>query len=714
MGQILDIFIFNKNKFILCFLITLEIIFLVYATNFEYFYNPDATEYLRLAEEIKSGEFFKKDYDLDQGLYASRKVPPLYSFFLAGLSFIFPKLIFWAYFFSILLTAFTFIPIYFIGKKLGQEKIGLLALVFFILNPFNPLYGGAILTEPLFILLFNATLIVGFLQFDKMNYKYSLLAGVLSGLAYTTRTIGVGLFPVLIFFSLIYYYIKKISLKRILPLLLFIITGYIVVAFPYWLHIRIHTGRWGLIPYSLERKIKETPLYFSHRKPTLPNTNYLDPRERTENEEQPFTVLKFIKRRLVFSIKYLQGYLKALKSIVFGGIFFHYYFFFSRIRKYPREKILLEAYLLIAIGHFIFLLGISLGFFNDRYLYPILPLGMILGASGWIQLTEKMKNYFSQKSLTLLLSDVKKNNFYKYIIPVSKICSLLPFFILILYFLESRSQLLKNIKPLYSFELGAREVAHELKERGLITSPGKSIIDLKFYIPYYLNGSYTLIPKTYPELLNLLATGDNDYLVADSFTLKRARPLLMELVIGYQPPMDYKAYKPKGKILILRDGGQIIKTPIPGTRIIYSRYFPEYEKIITVYDLKPSGKEPDEKLTLEQIHQRTKMAYKKGYLYDAIKYAKQGLEQKPDDKFLLTYLVRSYFIFFKLMNEHNISVTIEEFLISDLWENVQKLLAVDSENKEVLEILGYLKKIQEKNRRYRDKVLLEFEKKKSK
>lgn len=104
---------------------------------------------------------------------------------------------------------------------------------------------------------------------------------------------------------------------------------------------------------------------------------------------------------------------------------------------------------------------------------------------------------------------------------------------------------------------GHKQVAQEMLKLGL-ASRGKVVCSRKTFIAYYLDCNWWPLPMTRPEVESLIASGEIDYLVADSFTLKSLRPALVSLALDIKP--------------------------LPGASPIYSRYFPEYDRIITVYD----------------------------------------------------------------------------------------------------------------------------------
>jgi len=691
-----------SSRSLLILLIGVELVFLATVNNYEYLGRPDTTYYLRTAREIKGGEFFQKDYDLS--LLPGRTAPPLYSFCLAGLNCVFPDLISAAHVFSIILSALTFVPLYWISRKMGMAKPGLLALMFLILNPFNVRYGGAILKEPLFTLLFAGSLLLGIFHLEKTRPGLSFVAGALCGLAYTAREIGIGIFAMLLVISPAYWLlVKRIAWKKMVILSSAISLGFIIFAFPFWLFIRVHTGQWGLTARApSEIVISHQVLEYGdeYDTDTIPGTQYQNPDRQPEAEKKAANIWDLGKKLTIVSSKYLLQLSEKLGGIVTTGIILYCGFFLARWRKKTRNQIFLQTYPFLGIGCLIFMFAAATSYMMEsRYVYSLLGLGMILGAAGWVSLVEKT---------TSAMPRLKK--------PAAVQAAMI-FLLLISYFLEFDSRFFREIRHLSpesfyrSDEGGVREVAQELKQKGLINSPGKVFLDRKPFYAYYFDGLLGSLPTTYPALKEYLAAGQGDYLIADSFIFKKARPLLIDLVIGRNPPPDYKAYETgDGKVLVLRNAANIGRPPLPGARIIYSRYLPRYRRIVTIYDLKPGEQKPRAQLSLEQFRARALEAYERGYLYDAINYAKDGLAEKPDDRFLWKLLVNSHLTYFKVVDATPSDFIIADFLLTELTGYANTWLAIEPDNNEAREILSYLGQMREKQQSFRAGVLRQFEK----
>jgi hypothetical protein len=172
--------------------------------------------------------------------------------------------------------------------------------------------------------------------------------------------------------------------------------------------------------------------------------------------------------------------------------------------------------------------------------------------------------------------------------------------------LRARVSIIRN-----KFSTGHREAALEIKARKLIP-PGKVFVSRKPFLAYYLDGKWYLdenkresLPGDMSTALALIHSGKVDYLEADSFTLKSLRPQLTSLAFAL--------------------------SPLPGARVVYSRYFPSYTRIITVYDVRqeelplPAG-------STEEHLERAQRYYSQGDIPHAFWEVRAAIDLDPLNK----------------------------------------------------------------------------------
>ena len=113
------------------------------------------------------------------------------------------------------------------------------------------------------------------------------------------------------------------------------------------------------------------------------------------------------------------------------------------------------------------------------------------------------------------------------------------------------------------------------------------------------------VAETVEEVEELVASGEVDYLVADSFTFKSLRPMLMPVVYN--------------------------TVPLDGAYVIYSYFFEEYQRLVTVYDCHGPGPGfPD--LTADEHLQEAIRYYQQKNLILAYKHAEMCVRKDPDNR----------------------------------------------------------------------------------
>ncbi len=173
---------------------------------------------------------------------------------------------------------------------------------------------------------------------------------------------------------------------------------------------------------------------------------------------------------------------------------------------------------------------------------------------------------------------------------------------------------------------GHKPAAEEIKALGLVPA-GKIVWARKPFIVYHLDGNAynphygrDLIPIKVHEMIKLIASGAVDYVVADSNNLGFYRPRLAGL--------SFALY------------------PLPGARLIYSRFFPEYRKVISVYKC---GQEevPLRNLGSARIHiSRAREFMRKGALAFAYKELGMAAKIEPENRnawFLMRNILWIYY-----------------------------------------------------------------------
>jgi len=172
----------------------------------------DETVYISLAKSICSLSYNSAGFEQFRA--------PLYPFFLS---------LFYCYFRSIfilkivnsIISVFAVYSLYLIGKKMFGEKVGLYSAFIIALNPNFLFYSYKLLSESLFILLFN----IAFFCF--LEKKYSL-SGVFSGLCFMSRYLGIFIIPIILVYILLEKKYRKEAVKFLIGFICAVIPWFIL------------------------------------------------------------------------------------------------------------------------------------------------------------------------------------------------------------------------------------------------------------------------------------------------------------------------------------------------------------------------------------------------------------------------------------------------------------------------------------------------------
>ncbi|GEM_PF-6592113 len=644
---------------------------------------PDSLQYMSLADDIRSGEIFSRDYNLDEGFIRSRHLPPFYSLLLAGLSFlpIEPEVL--GSWISIVLSLSSFVPLFWLGRKLESAVAGLAAACIFSFQWFGLRYATPLLTEATFTFLYLLIITLSIYAFSRPRIWLLALLGLLSGLAYLTRDVGITLVFWVIVAGGFYWRFMARTHGRMLVARIGIILGvFLLVSFPYWLHIRVHTGEWGLSPQMGQDQLSGQVLQFGGSRIDRDKVTNEDLRE-SQSGAGDFIggssgIFVLPKKLLILFKDYFYQFLKHmgwfLSILFFAGYILAYVLLF---RSRNREGIFREVYVLIWILQLVGLYALVTPYMVDeRYIYPIMPLGMLVAGAGMVRigrvisgvLAESVPAWSSREQLISIL------------VPVLLVVAAFP----ALY--PAYKDFHKRIGPAgmhYKYSAGHKEVAQEVISRGLVP-PGRVILGRKPFMAYYLKGKHEPMPKTYPELLSIIEDKKADYIVADSFVLNALRPLLEPIAFGLQPDPNPEIVYISEKEFLVRSR-DITYYPAPNTRIIYSRCLPEYRRVITIYEIQPEGLEPDTLTGTPQEHLASaRRNIAGGYYYDALRELEKALELDPETEDAYRYITLIYQQYFIISPHQYFLVPMER--AAYIWLNL------DPKSHEAREVLRFVNK----------------------
>ena len=195
----------------------------------------DGVEYIRHAKLILSGD------------WTGGKAPPLYPALIAFAHLFIPDAEIAAILISVIFGTLLVLPVFYLGREIFDERIGILSAVIVIVHPFLNSYSGSVLTESTYYFLAAMIVLVGWRAFQRGRGREAILFGLLTALAYLTRPEGIGFLIVFSLWTLIVNPLgEKRSWTRRAGIVILTIFSFLLLSGPYLLEIRKATGRWGI------------------------------------------------------------------------------------------------------------------------------------------------------------------------------------------------------------------------------------------------------------------------------------------------------------------------------------------------------------------------------------------------------------------------------------------------------------------------------------
>ncbi len=195
----------------------------------------DGAEYIRHARLIFSGD------------WTGGKASPLYPALIAFAHVAVPDWERAGILISLLFGALLILPVFYLGREMFGERVGILSGVIVAVHPFLNSYSGSVLTESTYYFLVAMIVLMGWYAFESGRMGWILLFSFFTSLAYLTRPEGIGFLIVWGFWILI---VNPSGGKRgwthKVGIFLFAIVCFLLLSGPYLIQIRKETGRWAI------------------------------------------------------------------------------------------------------------------------------------------------------------------------------------------------------------------------------------------------------------------------------------------------------------------------------------------------------------------------------------------------------------------------------------------------------------------------------------
>ena len=522
---------------------------------------PDSTRYLTLAKEMSDGTYFKADLDLMGGFFDSRRLAPLYSLLISVGGSELSSIQHFAILLSLVLSLLTMAQVYLLTKHLFSEETALVALVLSAFHPFTIMYSSQILTESLFTFLYLSCISLSIVALQNPSGKSFFAAGAVASLLFLTREPGLSAIGIILLtFAGCGHFVKGWTFRQVAKRCFITLLAFLLFTTPFWLQLRLRTGRWLLSGRMAKVSLGQ---YLNRiKRADQSYESYVEEKKLAATKSLSLVTLT---SRLINKLQqnipsYFGTFVKKLGYITFLFLLIA----LTQIVSAKEKRKIGQLIVLLWLMQLIFIYAVATACMVDaRYMYPIMPLGILLAAYG----------------LTSLTNFIKPLTKHHEAIQVAA----LAVFVLFLYTPETLKIISRTTSMRFSFISGTKDIAQAALAQNCI-KPGSQFLARKFFLPYYAKGNFffappaiRFIPATVDDVDNALETYDIDYVFIDSMTSRVLRPKLLGLSLG----LDKVS---KGKI-------------------VFSKLLPHLDnngRVFTIIDTKSAPKE--EVATLQKAH----------------------------------------------------------------------------------------------------------------
>ena len=340
----------------------------------------DGAEYIRHAKLILSGNWI------------GGKAPPLYPALIAFAHLFIPDAERAGILISIIFGTLLALPVFYLGKEIFDERVGILSGLIVAVHPFLNSYSGSVLTESTYYFLVAMMVLMGWFAFERGKTREVILFGLLTSLAYLTRPEGIGFLMVFCFWILIAHPSGgKRSWTKRFGIVLLACLCFLLLSGPYLMQIRKETGRWGI---------------------TKKFAVLMEPSSRQDGAG---SIEDFTKKKEIYLLSIVKNPLLVLKKVVFGFFqslykfqqaFHPLLFFFALLTLlFSREMSFSLKRNLYLFAYFFFFLGLILPFLwvARRYTSQMIPIAIPWAAFGFLYFTRWVSGHLKKSGSIPLL-----------------------------------------------------------------------------------------------------------------------------------------------------------------------------------------------------------------------------------------------------------------------------------------------------------------------
>jgi len=371
----------------LLFIMALAFILRIFLVLYPEVIHIDGVEYIRHAKEVLVGNWTEGKSSPGYPALVAFASTLIKNYELAGI---------WV---SIVFGVLLVIPVFYLGKTIFNEKVGMISGLVVAVHPFLHTFSGSVLTESTYHFFIATSVLFGWYAFRKGRFDHVLLFSVFATLAFLTRPEAIGLLFVFIVWVFFFnppeerrYWSKRMVMTLVALL------AFLAFSSPYLGQLRKETGKW-----SISKKL-DISVGSVSEVGDLPSVNEIRP------WREGLPLLSLFKDPLSLSVRVGTGFFSSLYKFqqVFNPILslFAVIGWVGIIRN--RSPFSLKANCYIMTHHlFYFGLLLSILFTSRRYTSHMISISIPWAAFGfwlflgWIQ--ERGRFVGSQKKFMALL-----------------------------------------------------------------------------------------------------------------------------------------------------------------------------------------------------------------------------------------------------------------------------------------------------------------------
>jgi 4-amino-4-deoxy-L-arabinose transferase-like glycosyltransferase len=347
----------SRQIFWLLFAICIGVrIYMFFST---YIIARDSVLYMGMADLFLEGRFLKA---------LEYITPPFYPLLLAGLKLVISDPEIAGKLVSFVTGSCAFFPLYYLGKRIFEQKVVYIGLFLFAIHPFLVRYSAEVLSESTFIFLSVMGIWLFWKGLDKRRYIYCFLSGAILGLSCLTRAQGFIWIGAILAVPIVFSFSKQeneIDKRNLWISFLIAAFAFFLVIFPYSYFLKQLTGEWT---------VRQSGAYS-----ILAGTT----QTRNQGLWEAFIVLLSHPLLLLKKLGWNMGWLFLLLPETI-----HYPFFFLLVVglvTWRQTKRYLKGELYLAIICLVYILGHCFLYLKVRYLLPIVPFALFWAGQGfWV------------------------------------------------------------------------------------------------------------------------------------------------------------------------------------------------------------------------------------------------------------------------------------------------------------------------------------------